>query len=38
MLYYRFHNFPVAADAPLAGAFAQVKECLDNAGARPPLR
>jgi hypothetical protein len=39
MLYYRFHNFPVAADAPLGSTFARVKECLDKAGVRnAPLR
>jgi hypothetical protein len=36
---YRFHNFPVAADAPLGATFARVKECLDKAGVRKaPLR
>jgi len=39
MLYYRFHNFPVAADAPLAATLARVKEGLDKAGVRnAPLR
>ena len=39
MRYYRFHNFPVAADAPLGATFARVKECLDKAGVRKaPLR
>jgi hypothetical protein len=39
MLYYRFHNFPVAADAPLAATLARVKESLDKAGlGNVPLR
>ena len=39
MLYYRFHNFPVAADAPLGATFAQIKEGLEKAGVRNvPLR
>ncbi len=32
MLYYRFHDFPVAADAPLGATVARIKECLDKAG------
>jgi len=39
MLYYRFHGFPVAADAPLGETFALVKECLEKAGLKNrPLR
>lgn len=39
MLYYRFHGFPVAADAPLGDTFARIIECFDKAGiTNPPLR
>lgn len=39
MLYYRFHGFPVAADAPLGTTIARVNECLSKAGvANTPLR
>jgi hypothetical protein len=39
MVYYRFHNFPVAADAPVAATLALVKECLGKAGVtNVPLR
>jgi hypothetical protein len=39
MRYYRFHSFPVAADAPLVATFARIRECLDKAGVKnAPLR
>jgi hypothetical protein len=39
MVYYRFHNFPVAADAPVAATLALVKECPGKAGVtNVPLR
>lgn len=39
MLYYRFHSFPVAADAPLGTTIARVNECLSKDGvANTPLR
>lgn len=36
MLYYRFHGFPVAADAPLGDTFGRVRECLRKAGVKNP--
>jgi hypothetical protein len=36
MQYYRFHNFPAAADAPLGATLARVQECLDKAGVKNP--
>ena len=36
MQHYRFHNFPVAADAPLGATLARVQECLDKAGVKNP--